>query len=66
MLGECYVEDLPNIAILHTHNDVANVIHEGPKERNYIRRIAFVHNLQLPNYSLANFLLCFDVNDLRG
>lgn len=54
----------PYIHVLHTHDDIVVMIQESAVKINNVVGVAPMHNLQLPNDSLAHFLLCFDMDDL--
>lgn len=59
-------ECLPAIHVLQTHYDITSFIEKSAVKGNNVGRVALVHDLQLPHYALPNFLLGFDVYDLKA
>lgn len=57
---------IPNIHILHTHDNIIVVAEESSIEVYDVLRIAIVHDLQLPNNPTAHLLFGFDVNNLAS
>jgi hypothetical protein len=58
------MQHLPAVHVLHAHYNIARVAHESSVEGDNIRRVAFVHDLQLAHNPLSNLLLGFDVDNL--
>lgn len=56
---------LPNIRILHTHNDIIIAVQKCAVEGHNVLGVAAVHDLELSNDALPHLALCLDVNDLR-
>lgn len=56
--------DLPAVHIFHTHDDVA-FIEEGPVERDDVRRMALVHDMQLSHNLLPHRRLYVYMDNLR-
>lgn len=56
---------LPNICILHTHDDIVIAIQKGAVEGDNVLGVAAVHDLEFSNDTLAHFPLRLDMNDLK-
>jgi hypothetical protein len=56
--------NIPDIHVLHTHDDVARVVLESAVESDDKVRVAVVHDPQLSYYSLSHLAFCLDVDDL--
>ena len=56
---------LPNVHVLHAHDDITRVVLEGAVEVDNVVRVAVVHDAQLPHDAFPYFVLGFDVYDLR-
>lgn len=55
---------LPDIRILHTHDNIVIVIEEGAIEGHNVLRVAAVHDLEFSNNTLAHLALRLDMDDL--
>lgn len=55
---------LPNVHILHAHDDIVVVIQKGTVECDNVVGVTAVHDLKLANYTLAHFPLGLNVDDL--
>lgn len=56
---------LPNIRILHTHDDIVIGIQKGAIEGDDVLGMAAVHDLELSNDTLAHLALRLDMDDLE-
>lgn len=57
---------IPNIHILHAHDDIVIVVEECTVKGHDVIRVTSMHDLQFSHDSLPHFLLSFDVYDLMG
>lgn len=55
---------LPDVHILHTHDNIVVWVEEGTVESHNVVRVTIVHDLKLAHDSSPHFLLCLDMNDL--
>jgi hypothetical protein len=66
MLGPGWLKHIPNVHILHAHDNVVVVVEESAVKVDDKLGMAAVHNLQLSDNALADFAVRLDVNDLEN
>ena len=55
---------LPDIHVLHAHDDISCVILEGPVKCHNVFRVAVMHDSKFSHDAFSNFVLCFDMDNL--
>lgn len=58
------MHNLPNVHVLHAHDDIVVLIQECSVKVNDVFGIAAVHDLELAHDSLPHFLLGFHMDNL--